>query len=62
MKNIKTIVYDYGGVISKKQNKELVHKMKKIAVLEYLIFYTFYGQLPYFAFYLLLHHSHKRWS
>jgi len=25
MKNIKTIVYDYGGVISKKQNKELAH-------------------------------------
>ena len=30
MKNIKTIVYDYGGVISKKQNKELVNEMCKM--------------------------------
>jgi len=29
MKNIKTIVYDYGGVISKKQNKELILKCVK---------------------------------
>jgi len=43
MKNIKTIVYDYGGVISKKQNKELVNemcKMLKISAQQFFSFYT----------------------
>jgi len=31
MKNIEYLVYDYGGVISKKQNKELVIKYQYIA-------------------------------
>ena len=42
MKNIKTIVYDYGGVISKKQNKELVHKMCKILNISEQHFFLFY--------------------
>ncbi|MDD5016337.1 MAG: HAD-IA family hydrolase [Atribacterota bacterium] len=42
MKNIKTIVYDYGGVISKKQNKELVHKMCKILNIAEQQFFSFY--------------------
>jgi len=42
MKNIKTIVYDYGGVISKKQNKELVHKMCKILNIPAQQFFSFY--------------------
>jgi len=42
MKNIKTIVYDYGGVISKKQNKELVHKMCKILKIPTQQFFSFY--------------------
>src|SRR5665648_673534 len=42
MKDIKTIVYDYGGVISKKQNKELVHKMCKILNISEQHFFSFY--------------------
>jgi len=42
MKNIKTIVYDYGGVISKKQNKELIHKMCKILKFPAQQFFSFY--------------------
>jgi len=42
MKNIKCIVYDYGGVISKKQNKELVHKMCKILNISAQQFFSFY--------------------
>jgi len=42
MKNIKTIVYDYGGVISKKQNKEFVHKMCKILKISAQQFFSFY--------------------
>jgi len=42
MKNIKCIVYDYGGVISKKQNKELVNKMCKILNIPAQQFFSFY--------------------
>lgn len=42
MKNIKTIVYDYGGVISKKQNKELINKMCKILNIPAEQFFSFY--------------------
>ena len=42
MKNIKTIVYDYGGVISKKQNKELVNEMCKILKIPAQPFFSFY--------------------
>ena len=42
MKNIKTIVYDYGGVISKKQNKELINKMCKILNIPAQQFFSFY--------------------
>ncbi len=42
MKNIKYIVYDYGGVISKKQNKELVNKMCKILNIPAQQFFSFY--------------------
>ena len=42
MKNIKYIVYDYGGVISKKQNKELVNKMCKILNITAQQFFSFY--------------------
>lgn len=44
MKNIKYIVYDYGGVISKKQNKELVHKMCKILNIPAQQFFLFYAK------------------
>lgn len=44
MKNIKTIVYDYGGVISKKQNKKLVYKMCNILNIPEQQFFSFYGQ------------------
>jgi putative hydrolase of the HAD superfamily len=44
MKNIKTIVYDYGGVISKKQNKELIHKMCKILNISAQQFFSFYAK------------------
>jgi len=44
MKNIKTIVYDYGGVISKKQNKELIHKMCKILNIPAQQFFSFYAK------------------
>ena len=42
MKNIKYIVYDYGGVISKKQNKELVNKMCKILNIPAQQFFSLY--------------------
>lgn len=44
MKNIKCIVYDYGGVISKKQNKELVDKMCKILNIPAQQFFLFYAK------------------
>jgi epoxide hydrolase-like predicted phosphatase len=44
MKNIKCIVYDYGGVISKKQNKELIHKMCKILNIPAQQFFSFYSK------------------
>jgi len=43
MKNIKYIVFDYGGVISKKQNKEHINRMCKILNIhaqQFLSFYT----------------------
>jgi len=42
MKNIKSIVYDYGGVISKKQNKELINEMCKILKIPAQQFFSFY--------------------
>ena len=44
MKNVKTIVYDYGGVISKKQNKKLVNKMCKILNIPAQQFFLFYAK------------------
>jgi len=44
MKKLKYIVYDYGGVISKNQNKELVDKMCKILNISTQQFFSFYAK------------------
>lgn len=42
MKKIRTIVFDFGGVISKRQNKRIVAEMCKIINVSPQIFFSFY--------------------
>ena len=43
MKKIQTMVFDYGGVISKRQNQKIVAEMCKIIDISPRIFFSFYA-------------------